>query len=93
MKRGLENISRSLRGNAMVISLGSVVQLIVFLLVAAGVFALLYWLIEYIGSQVGEGAVPFIKVAKVVLVVCGILILISMLLSFVGVIPGIRFTQ
>ncbi len=77
----------------MVISLSAVVQLIVFLLVAAGVFGLLFWLINYIGGQIGEGAAPFIKFAKIVLVVCAVLILITILLSFVGAVPAIKFTQ
>lgn len=75
------------------ISLSGVVKLIVFLLVAAGVFGLLFFLVEYIGKQFpGEGSAMFVKFAKIALVVMGILIIITILLSFVGAVPAIRFT-
>ncbi len=77
----------------MAISLSGVTAVIVYLLVAAAVFALLYYLVNFIGKQFpGEGSELFVKVAKIVLVVFAILILISLLLGFTGVGPSIRFT-
>lgn len=75
------------------ISLSGVVRLIIFLLVAGGVFGLLFWLIKYIGTKVPPESKPFIDVAQIILVVCAVLVLIGILLSFVGVVPAIRFVQ
>ncbi len=63
-----------------VISLSGVVQLFIYLLVAGLVFWLLYFLINYI-----DPPEPFKKIALVLLMVCGVLICIGVLLSFVGV--------
>ncbi len=76
----------------MVISLAGVVQVIVYLLVAACVFGLLLYLINYVGSQFA-GAEPFVKVARIVLVVMAVLVLIGLLLSFTGAIPPVTFTR
>lgn len=75
----------------MVISLGGVVQVIVFLIVAACVFGLLFWLLNYIGGKVPAESKPFIDIARVVLVVLAVLVLIGMLLSFAGIGPSIQF--
>jgi hypothetical protein len=74
----------------MVITLGGVVAVIVYLLVAACVFALLHFLIGYVGSKFPESG-PFVKVAHIVLVVLAVLVLIGLLLSFAGLAPPVTF--
>lgn len=69
------------------ISLGMVVSIVITLLVAGCVFGLLFFLINYVGSQFG-GAEPFVKVARIVLMVLAILFLIGMLISFSGAAPS-----
>lgn len=67
------------------ISLSAVVSIIVYLLVAAAIFALLYWLINIVGGLFpGEASQLFVKVARVVLAVLAVLVLIGMLLHFTG---------
>ncbi len=75
------------------ISLTVVVSIIVTLLIAGCVFGLLFLLINYVGSQFGAGAEPFVKVARVVLMVLAILFLIGMLLNYSGMAPGPLFTR
>lgn len=61
------------------ISVESVVETVVYLIIVGGVFWLLLWLISYVGLPE-----PFAKVAKIVLMVVGVLILINILLGFAG---------
>lgn len=60
-------------------SLATVVSLIVYLLVAGAIFALLHWLIGYVG--VPE---PFAKAARILLAVFAVLVIIGLLLSLVS---------
>ncbi len=69
------------------LSLGNLVEIVIYLLVVGGVLWLLLWLVGYIG--VPE---PFSKVAKIIIMVVGVLILINVLLSFAGS-PIINFTR
>ena len=71
------------------ISLTSVVWIILYLLVAAAIFGLLLYLINYVGSQF-PGGEPFIKVARIILVVLGVLVLIGLLLSLISGQPLFR---
>lgn len=66
-----------------VITLESVVALVIYILVAGLVFGLLTWLTHYVERE-WPMAAPFTKVARVVLVVLGVLVLIGILLAFVG---------
>jgi hypothetical protein len=61
------------------ISIETVVQTVVYLIVIGCVFWLLHFLINYIGLPE-----PFAKFARVFLVVCAVLILISLLLGLAG---------
>lgn len=67
-----------------VLALGGVVEVILYLIVAACIFGLLWWLINFVAAQVGPGAEPFIKVARVILVIAAVLVAIGILLSLVG---------
>jgi hypothetical protein len=67
------------------ISLGAVVTLVLYLIVAGLIFWLLWWLIDY--CAVPE---PFNKIARIVLAVLAVLVVISLLLSLVGGVPLIR---
>ncbi len=60
-------------------ALEDLVELVVYLAIVGGVVWLLLWLISYVGLPA-----PFNKVARVVVMVAAVLILISVLLSFVG---------
>lgn len=66
------------------INLGGMVEVIVYLVVAACVFGLLWWLISFIAGKVGPAAQPFVTVAQVILVVFAVLIAIAVLLSLTG---------
>lgn len=69
----------------MAINLSAVVGIILMLLIAAGVFGLLYYLVCFVGSQFpGEGGQLFVKFAKIVLVVLAVLVGIGILLSLAG---------
>ena len=64
------------------IQLELVVQVVFYLLIAAGVFGLLWLAINLVGGLFqGEAADLFIRVARVVLAILAILILIGLLLS------------
>lgn len=67
------------------ISLSAAVTLIVYLVVAGLIFALLFWLVGYVGLPE-----PFNKVARVVLAVLAVLVLIGLLLSLVTGTPIFR---
>lgn len=64
------------------ISLQGAVMIVVYLLVAAVVFGLLWWAVQFVASQFAAPPL-FIKVAKVVLVLA-VLVLINVLLGFAG---------
>ncbi len=60
-------------------------MVVIYLIVAALVFALLYWLITFIGSKLpGNVGGPFVMVGQIFLAVCAVLLLIFLLLSFVN---------
>ena len=61
------------------ITIESVVQMVLYLLVIGCVFWLLNWLIGYVGAPD-----PFAKFARVFLAVCAVLIIISLLLGLIG---------
>lgn len=61
------------------LSLSALVEIVIYLIIVGGVLWLLLWLISYCG--VPE---PFAKVAKIIVMVIGVLILINVLLSFAG---------
>lgn len=56
------------------------VSLIISILVIGIVVGLLFWLINFIGSQFPQIPAPFLAVAKVLLIVVAVLYLISLLL-------------
>lgn len=67
------------------IDLQQVVGVVVLLIIAAVVFGLLFWLVNYVGTLFpGEGGVLFLKLAKIVLVVLAVLFAIAILVSLVG---------
>lgn len=61
------------------LSLAGLVEAVIYLIIVGGVLWLLLWLVTYCG--VPE---PFAKVAKIIIMVVGVLILINVLLSFAG---------
>ncbi len=61
------------------VTIHDLVRAVVLIIVAGLIFGLLYWLIRYV-----ELPEPFAKVAKIVLMVFGVLVLICILLSLVG---------
>ncbi len=67
------------------ISIETVVTVIVYLIVCGAIFWLLNWLIDYCGIPD-----PFRKFAKIFLACAAVLVLISLLLSFIGH-PLVRF--
>ncbi len=76
----------------MAIDLQQVVGIVVMLLIAGGVFALLFWLVNYVGGLFpGEGGQIFVKFAKVILVVLAVLFAIGILLSLAGAGPVFRW--
>jgi heme A synthase len=62
-----------------VISLGELVHVIVYLIVIGLVIWLLFWLIDYIAPPE-----PFHKIANVILVIVGVLLVIGVLMSLIG---------
>lgn len=67
------------------ISIQGAVTVVVYLIVAGMIFWLLWFLINYI-----DPPEPFKKVASVILMVLGVLVLIGILLTFVGGQPLFR---
>jgi len=61
------------------LSLEGLVELVIYLAIVGGILWLLLWLIGYIGLPE-----PFSKVAKIIIMVVGVLILINVLLGFAG---------
>ena len=74
------------------IDLQSVVQIVVYLLVAAVVFGLLYWLVDKIGAMF-QGSEPFVKIAKLILLILAVLICIGVLVSLVSGRPMFRWGE
>ncbi len=63
------------------VSLESLVYIVVYLLIAALILGLLWWLIGYVERQ-GLGTPVIFKVVRVVFVVMVVLVLIGFLISF-----------
>jgi uncharacterized membrane protein len=61
------------------LSLEGLVELVIYLAIVGGILWLLLWLVGYIGLPE-----PFSKVAKIIIMVVGVLILINVLLGFAG---------
>ena len=61
------------------LSIGALVELVIYLIIVGGILWLLLWLISYVGLPD-----PFAKVAKIIVMVIGVLILINVLLGFAG---------
>lgn len=72
------------------IDLQAAVTIVLYLIVGAVVFALLYWLLDVVGSQFGEGAGPFVKIGRVILTILAVLVCIALLLSLVSGRPIFR---
>ncbi len=68
---------------AIVLSLETVVEVVIFLIVVSLVFGLLFWLTRYIEGEWPTTA-PSMKIIRVILVILAVLVLIGMLLSFAG---------
>ena len=74
------------------LDLQMVVTIVLWLLVAAVIFGLLWWLINIVGGVFeGEASQLFIKVARAVLAVLAVLVLIGVLLAFVSHQPLFRW--
>jgi len=61
------------------LSLEGLVELVIYLSIVGGIIWLLLWLIGYVGLPE-----PFAKVAKIIIMCVGVLILINVLLGFAG---------
>ncbi len=61
------------------LSLSSLVETVIYLLIVGGVLWLLLWLVGYIGMPE-----PIAKVAKIIIMVVGVLICINVLLGLAG---------
>lgn len=72
------------------IGIESVVSIVVYLLVASIIFGLLYYLVNFVGSQF-PGSEPFVKVARIILVMLAVLVCIGILLSMISGKPFIRW--
>jgi hypothetical protein len=70
-----------------------VVGATLFLLVAAAIFALLYFLVYAIGRRLPDSDAKrlFISAAEIFLIVAAVLVLIGVLLALVGYGPGTLF--
>ena len=74
------------------IDLQGVVYIVLYLLVAGAIFGLLIFLIDYVAKQFpSEPMALCAKVAKVIVVVLGVLILIALLISLLGGPPMFRW--
>lgn len=65
------------------IDLETVVQFVLYLLLAGVVFGLLFWLITYLEREF-PGGQPFFRFARIAVVVLGVLVVISIVLSLAG---------
>lgn len=74
------------------LDLQQIVGVVLLLLIAGAVFGLLFWLCNYVGTLFpGETGALFVKLAKVVLVVCAVLFAIGVLISLAGGQPLFRW--
>lgn len=71
------------------VSLSGIVLIVVYLLIAAAVCGLLYWLIGFCESSLG-GPPQIYAVIRVIFVVLVVLLLIGLLLSFLSSQPLFR---
>jgi hypothetical protein len=74
----------------MAISIETVVAFVLYLIVVALVFGLLFWLLTYCESQF-PNAMPFFKVGRIVLVILAVFVLIGIILGLAGH-PIVRFS-
>ncbi len=65
------------------ISIETVVWFVLYMLGTGLIFGLLVYLVNYVGAQFA-GLAPFVRFAKIGLMICAILILIGVILSFMG---------
>ncbi len=76
------------------ISLSGVVGIILFLLIAGAVFALLWFLVTFVGGKIAKASPEVggwvVTIGQIVLVILAVLILIGLLLSFVSDKPLFR---
>lgn len=72
------------------VSLSTVAVVILYLIVGALVFGLLYWALNATGSVIGPGSEPFLKIGKVLLIILAAFVCIGILLSLVSGTPLIR---
>ena len=61
------------------ISSSTLVNAVIWVIVAGVIFGLLFWLIDYVGLPA-----PFNKVAKVIIAIAAVIILINALMMLVG---------
>ena len=61
------------------LSLGGLMETVIYLIIVGGVLWLLLWLVGYVGLPE-----PFAKVAKIIIMVVGVIILINVLLGLAG---------
>jgi hypothetical protein len=71
------------------ISLATAVSVVIYLLIGAVIFGLLWWLVGYVGSQLPASA-PFIQVARIILAILAVLVLIGLLVSLATGTPLFR---
>lgn len=76
------------QGPRIAADMSRVVWLIVAILVVGLVYAALHYLIRYYEREVPDFA-PFGKIARLVLVTCAVLFVIFLMLSFIGLVPGV----
>ena len=60
-----------------------VIEAVIWLVIVAVIFGVLFWLIEFVGKQFPSIA-PFLPVAKIVLAIAAVIVLINLLLSLAG---------
>ena len=61
------------------LSLSGLVELVIYLMIVGGICWLLLWLISHVGLPE-----PFAKVAKIIIMIVGVMVLINVLLGFLG---------
>jgi hypothetical protein len=73
------------------ISLQAAAAVILYLIIGALIFGLLWWLIDKVGAVIGgEAGQPFIKIAKIILLILAVFVCIGILLSLVTGTPLFR---
>ncbi len=61
----------------------SLLSLVIYIVVMAIIFGLLWWLLDYVGKTFSSAA-PFIPIGKIILAIVGVIFLINLLLGLVG---------